>query len=159
MQEREMWRVRERERNPRVNNHWRPDQRPFQRTHEARKDGAKGMSREDIYRNIELSSHTVSVDNLPQSMSIAWLWQLCNHEGRVVDVSMPRKKRTSNPLPFAFVHFSNKQEALKAIQNLQGIQIRGCTLVLKEAKYSKFAGGQRTRNLNNAGNNGGGPER
>ena len=113
------------------------------------------MTREDIYKKIELSSHTVFVDNLPHSMSTAWLWQLCNHEGRVVDMFMPRKKRVSNPLPFAFVRFSSKADTLKAIRNLHGTKIRGCTLDIREAKYRRFEGGQKAINPNNAGKNGG----
>ena len=95
------------------------------------------MRKMELYKKIERSTITVFVDNLPFSMTTSWLWQLCSFEGAVADVFISRKRRKYNPLPFAFVRFLYKQDVLKAIKNLGGIEIRGCTLDLKEAKYRR----------------------
>ena len=68
-------------------------------------------------------------------MTTSWLWQICGSEGRLVDVFLSRKKRASKPFPFAFVRFFNKQDATKAISNLNGLRVRGCSLEVKEAMY------------------------
>ena len=91
----------------------------------------------EMYKKIEASSFTLFMDNLPKSMSTFWLWQLCSYDGRVVDVFISRKRRASNPLPFAFVRFSSKQDATNVKGRLDGIIIRGCALEVKEAKYRR----------------------
>ena len=116
---------------------WRVDRLRHQQSQKVWKPGGDRHSNKEIFKRIENSSVTLFVDNLPLSMTTSWLWQLCGLEGEVVDMYISRKKRQSNPLPFAFVRFSNKSEALKAIRNMSGMKIRGCSLELKEAKYKR----------------------
>ena len=91
-----------------------------------------------MLRNIEAKSFTVFVDNLPKSMTVSWLWQLFKGEGQVIDVFMPRKRRSSKPAPFAFFRYANKKGAMDAMENLNGMVIRGSIMAVQEAKYKRF---------------------
>ena len=42
------------------------------------------------WRKLEEISYTIFVDNIPESMSRSWIWQLFDHEGKVVDVFLSR---------------------------------------------------------------------
>ena len=77
------------------------------------------------------------MDNLPKSTTKSWLWQLVNYYGRVIDVFISKKHRRSNKLMFAFVRFSQLQEAESLVRNLQGMVIRSTKLFLKMAGYKR----------------------
>ena len=112
------------------------------------------MDKKEMYKKIEKNMYAIFVDNLPFAMPTSWLWQLCNLEGLVVDVFMSRKQRAMKPGPFAFVQFISKQDALKAIRNLDSLIIRGCAIKLKEARYSREAESKKEINHTNAWSNG-----
>ncbi|KAG5547375.1 hypothetical protein RHGRI_013160 [Rhododendron griersonianum] len=80
---------------------------------------------------------TVYVDNLPKSMDVGWLRQLFTPFGRVEDVYMPSKRSSSFNTKFGFVRFKRREEAINAIEDLDGVVIRNFTIVVQFAKYSK----------------------
>ena len=95
------------------------------------------------FKGIELASFTVFVDNLPLSMTSSWLC-IFSFQGPVIGVFVSRKKRSTSNFLFAFVRFSNKYEALKAIEKLNGLVIRGSAISVQEAKYGRFTEKEKT---------------
>ena len=77
------------------------------------------------------------VDNLTDSMTVSWLWQLFPHEGKVVDVFVSRKERRSCSSPFAFVRFAKLNEAQEAIKNMNDMVIRGNKIEVSMAEYKR----------------------
>ncbi|XP_058202534.1 uncharacterized protein LOC131316969 [Rhododendron vialii] len=80
---------------------------------------------------------TVYVDNLPKSMDVGWLRQLFTPFGRVEDIFMPSKRSSSFNTKFGFVRFKRREEAINAIEDLDGVVIRNFAIVVQFAKYSK----------------------
>ncbi|MED6218583.1 hypothetical protein PIB30_027921 [Stylosanthes scabra] len=80
---------------------------------------------------------TVFVDNLPTNTTLAWLWKISSRMGRVADAFLSKKKRDGNKLPFAFVRFANRSEALRSVQNLDDWVVWGCRLSVSLAKYER----------------------
>ena len=66
-----------------------------------------------------------------------WLWQLFQHEGRVVDANVSYKERQRTTNLFGFVRFLDKKKAEKAIQNMHGLEVRGCKLSVHIAAFGK----------------------
>ena len=83
------------------------------------------------------------VDNLPESMTKSWLWQLFDYNGKVIDVFIPQKKRRTNRSMLAFVRYSQIQEAKAVIKNMDGMEIRGNTIWIKMAEYKRSDDGGR----------------
>ena len=90
-----------------------------------------------MWKRLETVSFTVFVDNLPMSMTKSWLWQIFQHEGKVIDIFMSRKKRRTNNKPFAFVRFALLKEAQAAVKNIHRIDIRGCRITVSMAEYKR----------------------
>ncbi|KAI8524290.1 hypothetical protein RHMOL_Rhmol13G0138900 [Rhododendron molle] len=80
---------------------------------------------------------TVYVDNLPKSMDVGRLRQLFTPFGRVEDVYMPSKRSSSFNTKFGIIRFKRREEAINAIEDLDGVVIRNFTIVVQFAKYSK----------------------
>ncbi|KAG5539362.1 hypothetical protein RHGRI_019796 [Rhododendron griersonianum] len=70
-------------------------------------------------------------------MDVGWLRQLFTPFGRVEDVYMPSKRSSSFNTKFGFVRFKRREEAINAIEDLDGVAIRNFTIVVQFAKYSK----------------------
>ncbi|KAG5520652.1 hypothetical protein RHGRI_033285 [Rhododendron griersonianum] len=70
-------------------------------------------------------------------MDVGWLRQLFTPFGRVEDVYMPSKRSSSFNTKFGFVRFKRRDEAINAIEDLDGVVIRNFTIVVQFAKYSK----------------------
>ena len=51
---------------------------------------------------------------------------------------MSRKKRAKKPMPFTFVCFARKVDALRAMKNLDGLVIRKCTIRVSEARFGRY---------------------
>ena len=68
-------------------------------------------------------------------MTMDWMWQLFSHEKEVVDIFISRKMRRSSKSPFAFVRVAQREEALEAIKQLHGMEIRGCKIAVSLAEY------------------------
>lgn len=69
-------------------------------------------------------------------MSKDWFWQIFKFEGTITNIFISKKKRKSNPLLFAFVHFERRSEPLRAMENLDSAYIRG-NIIVKEAEYKR----------------------
>ena len=63
-------------------------------------------------------------------MTRDWLWQLFHYEGKVVDVFVYWKKRRGGSPPFVFVRFAFLADAQKAIQNMNGLEVKGKKLIV-----------------------------
>ena len=96
---------------------------------------ARRNQRWEEFRRIEETTFSVFVDNLPGSMTLDWLRQMFEFEGKISDIYMSRRRRRMSNAPFAFVRFYQKGEAERAIKNLHGLVIRGHKLRANEAKY------------------------
>ena len=62
----------------------------------------------------------------------------------MVDVYILHKRRKNSSKPFGFMRFKCKQGATKAIDNLNGITIRGCKIEVSIAKYGRVKMGSKT---------------
>ena len=81
-------------------------------------------------------------------MTKAWLWQFFKFKGRIVYVYVSRKVRKETTQPFAFVRFSTKEEALRAMKNLDGLVVRGFLIEVKEAEFNSRANIRLLNNTN-----------
>ncbi|KAH7852442.1 hypothetical protein Vadar_024836 [Vaccinium darrowii] len=88
-------------------------------------------------------SISVYVDNLPYEMDEVWLCQIFRRYGDVVDVYIPNKRSSRYNTKFGFIRFLSMEEALRAIQDLNGTLIRDFHIQVNLAKFS-----QSNRNLN-----------
>ena len=93
----------------------------------------------DSFKKLEESLFTIFFDSLPSSMSKAWLYQIFNLEGKVVDIYISRKVRKISTQSFAFVRYKSREEALRAVRNLDGVEIRGNLMVVKEAEFKRVS--------------------
>nr|XP_025647422.1 sex-lethal homolog [Arachis hypogaea] len=67
------------------------------------------------YHHLERDSFTVFVDNLPEDISRRELYQMFCWTGRINDIYLCRKQKTEKAYIFAFVRYTTKGGALKAI--------------------------------------------
>ena len=79
-------------------------------------------------------------------MTWDWLYQLFKFEGQVVDVYVSHKMRKNTDSCFGFVRFKRKEEAIRALEKLDGTKIRGKNLKVSLAKYDKQ--GKAWQNMN-----------
>ena len=87
--------------------------------------GCRKFGHSEAWTRLEEVTHSVFVDNLPESMSRGWLWQLFSGDGEVVDVFISRKERRLSKAPFGFVRFTRRGQALEAVKRMHGMEIRG----------------------------------
>ena len=102
----------------------------------ARSHWRHNRTNEDILQ-IERQTFTIFVDNLPASMTKGWLFQIFQWTGRIADIFISKKQRKESHNPFAFVGYKTKGGALKAVKELNGMEIRGHKISVNEAKYSR----------------------
>ncbi|CAL5404875.1 unnamed protein product [Camellia sinensis] len=86
---------------------------------------------------------TMFVDNLPDSMDKEWLLQLCSGAGKVQDVFIPKKLSKRSKRRFGFVRFRSKEEAVRAVEAINGVTVRDCRLFAKLAAFWKEGQGLR----------------
>ncbi|KAJ6412788.1 SERINE/ARGININE RICH SPLICING FACTOR [Salix viminalis] len=72
------------------------------------------------------------------------LFPLFDKYGKVVDVFIPRDRRTGDSRGFAFVRYKNGEEAQKAVDRLDGRVVDGREIMVQLAKYGPNA--ERIRN-------------
>ncbi|CAO2820347.1 unnamed protein product [Amaranthus hypochondriacus] len=89
--------------------------------------------RGQVLRNV----FSLFVDGIARSVSLSELRELFEQEGKVADVYISGKKRSHTRESFGFVRFFKKYEAVKAVQQLDGVCIHGGKLKISMAKYSK----------------------
>jgi cold-inducible RNA-binding protein len=71
--------------------------------------------------------------------------------GAVERVSLGRNRDTGEPRGFAFVEMTNREEAMKAIQSLNGQEFGGRALNVNEARPKEERGGGGNRFANKGG--------
>lgn len=97
-----------------------------------------------------MATTTLFVDGLPQGIAREWLLDVFAQYGRIEDVYISRKKRTSNKNAFGFVRFKNHNEAATAIDKLNGFLVKGKKMIVSVAKYERGGSlGSNKRSLRN----------
>jgi cold-inducible RNA-binding protein len=76
----------------------------------------------------------IFVGNLPFSMGEAELRELFEQKGAVDSATVMRDFNTGRSRGFAFVEMTSEEEAVKAIEELNGYSIDGRNLTVNEAK-------------------------
>jgi len=97
------------------------------------------------------------VGNLPRSTTEEEVRGLFTEYGTVTDVKLIKDQYTSELRGFGFIEMPEKTEALKAIQEVNGKELSGRSLVVNEAKPRENRGGGFRRN--GGGGSGGGSSR
>ena len=77
------------------------------------------------------------MDNIPTEMDKRWLKQLFGYEGQITDMYISRKQRRTNSNTFVFVRFVKEEAAQRAMQKMDGMEIRGCKLAVSLAKFRR----------------------
>ncbi len=89
------------------------------------------------------------VGSLPFSVSDDTLGQLFAQCGQVLSVNIIKDRYSGNSRGFGFVEMSNEEEAKNAIEKLNGYNLDGRNIVVKEAlpkpTYTEGRSGQRNR--------------
>ena len=83
----------------------------------------------------------IYVGSLPYSVTESQLEELFSPYGKVTEVYIVTDRLTGQARGFAFVEMANDDEALKAIQELNGYQMGGRTLMVNEARERERGGG------------------
>ncbi len=73
------------------------------------------------------------VGSLPYTVTDDTLGQLFAQQGQVVTASVIKDKYTGQSRGFGFVEMSTEEEAQKAVQSLNGYNLEGRSIVVKEA--------------------------
>ncbi|KAL7228485.1 hypothetical protein ACSBR2_007244 [Camellia fascicularis] len=87
------------------------------------------------YRSIQMV--IMFVDNFPNSMDKEWLMQLCRGVREVQDVFIPKKLSKRSKRRFGFVRFRSKEEAVRAVEVVNGVTVRDCRLFAKLATFCR----------------------
>ncbi|MDO9548120.1 MAG: RNA-binding protein [Candidatus Marinimicrobia bacterium] len=97
----------------------------------------------------------IYVGNLPRSASEDEVRGLFTEHGTVTDVKLIKDQYTSELRGFGFIEMPEKTEALKAIQEVNGKELGGRSLVVNEAKPRESRGGGFRRNGGGSSRGGG----
>jgi cold-inducible RNA-binding protein len=126
----------------------------------ARTFASRHSARMHSQKEIRLSKR-IYVGSLPYSATEDQLEELFGRYGQVNEVSIITDRYTGQAKGFAFVEMTNDNEALKAIDELNGSDMGGRTLVVNEARAreerSGGGGGGGFRSGGGGGGGGGGP--
>jgi cold-inducible RNA-binding protein len=82
----------------------------------------------------------IYVGSLPYSIDESQLQKLFAQYGQVDDVHVIMDRVTGQAKGFAFVEMPNENEAQQAIQQLNGSEMGGRTLVVNEAREREISG-------------------
>ncbi|KAJ7547963.1 hypothetical protein O6H91_08G111400 [Diphasiastrum complanatum] len=82
-------------------------------------------------------TYSLLVLNITFRTSADDLFPLFDRYGKVVDIFIPRDRRTGDSRGFAFVRYKHSDEAQKAIDRLDGRIIDGRNIVVQFAKYGR----------------------
>jgi RNA recognition motif-containing protein len=96
------------------------------------------------------------VGNLAYGLSEAELRDLFTEAGDVVDVKLILDRDTGRPRGFGFVEMATENEAQKAIESLNGRDVQGRPLAVREAQERSGGGGGGGRGGGGGGGRGGG---
>nr|XP_025625217.1 polyadenylate-binding protein, cytoplasmic and nuclear-like [Arachis hypogaea] len=102
-------------------------------------------NREEYFR-LEQDSFTIFVDRLPVDISKQKLFGLFSWMGRINDIYLSRKMRSGVVYLFAFIRYTTKGGALKAISEMNRLCLREKEIFVGEAKYRRdISKGKKTR--------------
>jgi RNA recognition motif-containing protein len=96
------------------------------------------------------------VGNLSYGTTELELRELFGQMGTVVDAKMVMDRETGRPRGFAFVEMSSSEEALKAIEQINGRELDGRALNVNEAQERSGGGGRGGGGGGGRGRGGGG---
>jgi cold-inducible RNA-binding protein len=82
------------------------------------------------------------VGNLSYGTTELELRELFGQMGSVADVKVVMDRETGRPRGFAFVEMSSSEEALKAIEQVNGRELDGRALTVNEAQERSGGGGR-----------------
>ncbi|KAG6541180.1 hypothetical protein Mapa_017414 [Marchantia paleacea] len=82
-------------------------------------------------------TYSLLVLNITFRTSADDLYPLFDRYGKVVDIFIPRDRRTGESRGFAFVRYKHAEEAQKAIERLDGRNVDGRDMVVQYAKYGR----------------------
>jgi len=85
----------------------------------------------------------IFVGNLSYQTTEPELESVFSQYGAVEKASVVRDRDTGQPRGFAFIEMTNKNEALKAIEELNGRELNGRALNVNEARPREERGGNR----------------
>ncbi|XVF30044.1 hypothetical protein REPUB_Repub16aG0023400 [Reevesia pubescens] len=91
-----------------------------------------GRSREDQGGN---NISTVFVNNIPPEVNWRWLGQIIQNYGRVADVFIPMK-RSAKGRKFGFVRFYRWEEAIRAVNSLNGVWLLDYRIGVNIARFN-----------------------
>lgn len=95
----------------------------------------------------------IYVGNLPWEIQEEELRKSFEEFGQVASATIIKDKFTNKPRGFGFVEMPEKEEALKAIQALNGKELKGRPMKVNEAKpKTEGGGGNRDRDRFGGGN-------
>ena len=107
---------------------------------EWRNEGEDGKREGDrnTFWAIERASMSLFVDNLAESMTRLWIWQLFEFEDVTIDVYLSRKKRKSTDIyAICSCMVCQKEWGDEKCGKIECIEIRGNIVLLKEADYKR----------------------
>ncbi|XP_015949323.1 uncharacterized protein LOC107474238 [Arachis duranensis] len=113
------------------------------RTRNFQKRDPRIWNREE-YQRLENVSFSIFVNNLPNDVSKKELFHLFHWTGRINDIYLGRKLKNGSVYMFAFIRYTTKGGAIKAIAEMHHTRIRGKVIYVGEAKYKRAMGGENT---------------
>ena len=87
----------------------------------------------------------IYVGNLPKTTDEQKIRNLFEEHGEVTEVKLIKDKFTDELRGFGFVEMPSKSDAQKAIQEVNGTELEGRTLIVNEARPRKDRSGGRQR--------------
>lgn len=96
----------------------------------------------------------IYVGNLPKNTNEDEVRSLFEKHGVVADIKLIKDQYTRDLRGFGFIEMPTKAEALKAIEEVNGTELEGRSLIVNEAKPRENRGGGFQRN--GGGSRGGG---
>lgn len=58
-------------------------------------------------------------------MTNTWLKQIFRNDGKIVDVYISNKARANKNFKFNFIRFAKREEAIRAMQRNNGLEVNG----------------------------------
>ncbi|XP_015970755.1 uncharacterized protein LOC107494214 [Arachis duranensis] len=103
------------------------------------------------YRRLETESFSIFLDNLPEDISKRELFELFSWTGCINDIYLFRKQKNGGLYIFAFIRYTTKGEAIKAITEMNRMRLRGKVVFVGEAKYRRMSAANGTKKIQEGG--------
>ena len=87
----------------------------------------------------------IYVGNLPRTTNEETVRMLFEEYGEVTEIKLISDRNTGELRGFGFVEMPSKAEAQKAMQEIDGTELEGRTLIVNEARPRSDKGGSRQR--------------